>query len=396
MPARLAVVVDTFPRWSERFIARECRELLRRGADLTLFALRRGALPFGADPEFEPLLPRLRVLPTSLSAAMTGLTGLLRKRRTEALIAVREELGLAGVARTARAMQLAAWLREGQFTHIHAHFANWPSTLAWLAACEAGVPFTFSVHARDLFLEVQLLGEKARDALAIFACHARARERLAEIPSAKSRAVLMYHGLPLEDFPFREPDGSHGPSQMASGELLVAGRFVAKKGLSDLLAALDTPALKARPLRVAFVGDGPERAALERRIAKRGLADRARIVPPESARALRERLLAAALLVVPYREAPDGDRDGLPNVVLEAFALGVPVVGTDAGGLPEILRPETGYVARAGDPESLAREISACLDDPASAARKVRAARRHAEAHHDIRRTIEPLWKLLG
>ena len=393
MPARLAVVVDTFPRWSERFIARECRELLRRGADVTLFALRKGALPFGADPEFEPLLPRLRILPASLSAAMTGLTGLLRKGRTEALVAVREELGLAGVARTARAMRLAAWLREGHFTHIHAHFANWPSTLTWLAACEAGVPFTFSVHARDLFLEAQLLAEKARDALAIFACHARARERLGEVPSAKGKAVLMYHGLPLEDFPFREPEGA---GKGGARELLVAGRFVAKKGLSDLLAALDTPVLKARPLRVTFIGDGPERAALERRIGKRGLADRARIVPPEFARALRERLLAAALLVVPYREAPDGDRDGLPNVVLEAFALGVPVVGTDAGGLPEILKPETGYVARAGDPESLAREIAACLDDPAGAARKVRAARRHVEAHHDIRRTIEPLWKLLG
>jgi glycosyltransferase involved in cell wall biosynthesis len=171
---------------------------------------------------------------------------------------------------------------------------------------------------------------------------------------------------------------------------------VAKKGLSDLLAALDTPVLKARPLRVTFVGDGPERAGLERRIGKRGLADRARIVRPVSAQALRQRLLSAALLVVPYREAPDGDRDGLPNVVLEAFALGVPVVGTDAGGLPEILKPETGCVARGGDPESLAREIAACLDDPAGAARKVRAARRHVEAHHDIRRTMEPLWKVVG
>jgi glycosyltransferase involved in cell wall biosynthesis len=264
MGLRLAVVVDTFPRWSERFLARELNELRRRGIELTVFALRQGARAFVSDPEFEPLRERVRVLPGGLPAAVRRLPGLRRDAQDPAWQALRGALGWPGLLRATRARLLAEELRAGGFTHVHAHFANWPSTLAWLAAKQLGLPFSFSAHARDLFVEAQLLAEKARDATALFACHRLGWERLRALPggAGAEKAILMYHGLPLEDFPFRDAPRARARPDASGTELLAAGRFVAKKGLGDLLAALAGPALRGRVLRLTLVGDGPGGAAL--------------------------------------------------------------------------------------------------------------------------------------
>ena len=390
MGANVAVIVGSFPQWSERFIVRETAELLRRGIPVTIFALRRGTLPFRGDPEIDPLRPHVQMLPRTLTAAVFNLGNFpLGEQRS----AVHRELGLGGLARSMKSRSLVRHLRQGGFTHLHAHFANWPSTLGWLAARETGLPFTFSAHARDLFVEPQLLEEKAADAVAFFACHRRGYERLRQL-AAGSRAVWMHHGLPLESFPFR---GSQAPGREGRpARLVCAGRFVAKKGLTDLLAALAHKELRARNLEVALVGAGDRRWELEDAVAHHRLGDRVRFVAPERGVDLVERMRSADLLVVPCRNADDGDSDGVPNVLLEAFALGLPVVGTDAGSLPEALTPERGFVAPADDSASLAGTVAEALDRPAEAALRARAARAWVEAHHDIRTAIAPLLRVVG
>ena len=397
---RLAVVVDTFPRWSERFIARELNELLRRGVDLTVFALRKGRLPPGGDPEWEALLPRLRVLPPvpstrNIAEALSAVPRLPKAGAWRRLLAVESALGSVGVLRCSRAHVLSRWLREGGFTRVHAHFANWPSTIAWIAAREVGLPLSLSFHARDLFVEAQLMQEKARDAEALFTCWQLAHEKLVLCPGAETKACLMPHGLPLDLFPFRGPPVHQAPLR-GGWPLLAAGRFVAKKGFADLLDALTRPPLVRRALTLTILGDGPERGALQRLVARRGLGAKVRLRPPETWPDLRRQFSAAALFVAPYRSGEDGDRDGIPNVVLESFALGVPVVGTNAGGLPEVLNERTGYPVQAGDAAALARAIAACLDDAQGAAEKTRMARKLVEERHDIGRSLEPLVKVLG
>jgi colanic acid/amylovoran biosynthesis glycosyltransferase len=388
MGANVAVIVGAFPQWSERFIAREISELLRRGIQATIFALRRGALPFGDDTELDPLRSRLQFLPRTLTAAVLHLG---RPPSGAQGTAVHRELGLPGLARSMKSRSLVRALRQGGFTHIHAHFANWPSTLGWLAARETGLPFTFSAHARDLFVEPQLLEEKAADAVAFFACHRRAFERLRELGS---RAVLMHHGLPLDEFPFRDAQRTPGPGQPA--RLVCAGRFVPKKGLPDLLAALACKELRSRALELTLVGAGDQRGELEDIVAQHNLRERVRFVRPESSTHLTERLRSADLLVVPCRQADDGDHDGVPNVVLEAFALGLPVVGTDAGSLPEVLTAETGSVAPSENPTALAIAIAGALDRSDEARTRAHAARKWVEAHHDIRTSIAPLLRVLN
>jgi len=389
MNARVAIIVGTFPQWSERFIVREVTELLRRGIDFQLFALRRGALPFGSDPEFEPLLTRFQMLPRTLTATVMNIG---RPPRGDAGARVKQEMGLGGVARSMKSRALVRNLRQGNFTHIHAHFANWPSTLGWLAAKETGLPFSFSAHARDLFVEPQLLEDKAEDATAFFACHARGYDRLRELHKG-DRAVLMYHGLPLEQYPFVEPAAV---PEDRPARLLCAGRFVPKKGQRDALEALTRPPLLGRNIELTLLGAGEGREELEQAIVDAGLQQSARLMKPESSTRLIERLRKTDLLLAPCRQAPDGDHDGVPNILLEAMALGVPVVATDAGSLSEVLTSNTGFVAPAGDVDALSEAIAEALDHPEQTRRRARAGRDLVAQRHTIRTAIEPLLSVLS
>lgn len=207
----------------------------------------------------------------------------------------------------------------------------------------------------------------------------------------------MHHGLPLEQFPFRPLERrTNGGGGVTPPELLAAGRLVPKKGGLDLLAALQTPPLCDRRPVLTIIGDGPERGLLEREIAKRGLASQVLLRPPLPSPLFHQQFLRAALFVAPYKPAPDGDADGIPNVVLEAFALGVPVVGTDAGGLPEVLTERTGFSTPHSQPAALARSIAAALEDRAAAMERARAARALVESDFDVRRNLAVLREVVG
>lgn len=396
MPKRVAVVTGTAPKWSERFVARECAELRRRGVDLAVFALRGEEAPPPGD-EWTELAACIRVLPGIFSpanlAAMFGAVPRLAESGARMrLAAVLKALRPSGVLRCSRAHQLGRQLRRDGFQHVHAHFAGLPSTIAWLAAAESNLPLTLSAHARDLFVEPQLLEAKAARAQALFACHPEAVAKLAQVPGAGPKVVYMRHGLPLERFPFSEYTG---PREGQPARLLAVGRHVEKKGFADLLRALVQPALAKSAATLTILGDGPGAVALVAELVQSNLQDRVRFEPPRWGAELRLMYDAATLLVAPFVASSDGDRDGIPNAVLEAMALGLPVVGTDAGGLPEILDASTGFVAPQRDPKGLAETIAAALADSTGAAERARAARARVEERFDIRKNIEPLLNIV-
>ncbi|HYF48645.1 MAG TPA: glycosyltransferase [Planctomycetota bacterium] len=378
---RLAVIVDTFPRWSERFIARELCELLRRGIDLTVFALKAGELLDKNDPDWLGLSERTVVLPYCITPRLA----LGRKSKLAArLDAVRAALDASTFSRLNCLPSLVKLLQQGRFTHVHAHFAGLPSTLGWLAAEELKLAFTLSVHARDVFVEPQLLREKIASAQRVFCCHAVACEHLKTLATEPRKVVLMHHGLPLERFPLTlRPTRRRGPLK-----LIAAGRFVKKKGYRELLELLP-PCTAPAPYIFLLCGEGPEQRAIETVIKARKLQPVIKVSPPLSADELLEAFRDADVLVTPFQEAADGDFDGIPNTILEAFATGLSVAGTQTGGMRELL-PHRGAIA-APDIRSLAMGISELITNKGSHLVNILAARQLIESEFDLRNVIKPL-----
>ena len=391
---RIAYVVGAFPSPSETFIAREIAALEARGIEVHVFPLWRAA---GAPADEEAGTPVHRCGWLSLRAQLRFIVPntlwqcyLLGRAPWEPVGALR------GLWQLGRALGMAERMRELGVERVVGHFANAPSTVAWVAASVAGVPFCLSVHARDVFVEPQLLRQKARDAAAIVACNSAVAERAGELidEADREKVRLIHHGIPLDEFPFREERHEDDEEPLILG----VGRLVEKKGFIHLVRAMARLRERGVAARCWLVGDGPERGALSREIEALGLHG---IVELRGWRPQGELKMAcyeqASLLAVPSVVARDGDRDGVPNVLLEAAAIGVPIVATEIGGIGDLVRDgETGLIAKPGDPDDLARTIQAVLDDPDAAMARAQQARAEVEARFDAETQASKLIEALG
>ncbi|HPD14245.1 MAG TPA: glycosyltransferase family 4 protein [Planctomycetota bacterium] len=388
---RIACVVGTYPCGSETFIEREIEALAARGHEVAVFPLWRAQGAQAATPPGRHVERCSAWSPWGEMAAM----GASIRWQFRLLAHLPREGRAAWRALVGRglAFEMAQRMRRQGIERVHAHFGNAPSTFGWFAADVAGLPFSFAVHARDVFAEAEFFAAKARAADRIIACNSAVAKRAAELVREADRAkiALVPHGLPLGRYPFR--------AELPRGEPLVlgVGRFVEKKGFACFVEAVAALRRRGRPVRCWLIGDGPERRALERQIAQLAVGDAVEIrgwLPQEE---LAKAYGQAAALVAPSVAARDGDMDGLPNVVVEAAALGVPLVTTDVGGLPDLVRDgETGLVAKPGDAADLAARIEAVLGDPAAALTRARRAREAVEARHDEAKTIPQLIAALG
>ncbi len=389
---RIAYIVGAYPAQSETFIEREIEALEARGVTVEVFALWRTRQKHTPAPGVRRVhrVSRLRVL-------RHFLVGMARQCSWKLMKVMLNEGW-----RFSRALweclvpyELSGQIEALGIDRVHAHFGNEPAFVAAGAAfgAEPRRPFTFSVHARDVFVEGKWMDYSASRAERIIACNSAAAKRAAELvrEADRPKIVLVPHGLPLERYPFR--------AKMPKGEPLIlgVGRFVEKKGFANLVYAVAAVRKKGRRVRCWLVGDGPERGALQRQVTQLSVGDAVEIkgwMPQEE---LAEAYEQAAALAAPSVVARDGDMDGLPNVVVEAAALGVPLVTTGVGGLPDLVRDgETGLVAKPGDADDLAERIEALLDDPAGALSRARRAREAVEARHDEAKTVPQLIAALG
>ena len=273
--------------------------------------------------------------------------------------------------------------------HLHAHFAHGTTTVTWLAARIAGLPFSFTGHARDIY------ARQAQPARA--GCGASCSPRASSSPAPRrtsatcsaiapeARVHLVYHGL-YADFArllARRPTPPHA----RNGRLRVlgVGRLVAKKGFDVLVDACARPAASAAsPFEALIVGqDDKHGDALRRRIAAHGLDAPVDAAGPDGpGGAAATSTAAPSALCMPCRLLPD-DRDGIPNVLVEAMAAGAPVVATAVSGIPELVEDEVnGLLVEPDDPEALADALRPPARRPGArrAARGERAARPSASA----------------
>jgi colanic acid/amylovoran biosynthesis glycosyltransferase len=386
---RIAYVCKMYPRFSETFIVSEILAREAAGEDLEVVSLRPPA-----DGRFHADLARVRAPVHYLDAATP---------RTKQLWADLQALGSgirvaellqAEVRDVAQAMELAALIESRGITHLHAHFGSVATTVARLAARLAGITYSFTAHAKDVFhesVDPDDLRRKLLDAhhvITVSEFNLRfLRERYGR---AADRVHRVYNGIGLDAF--RADPVLEGRDV----DVVAVGRLVEKKGFDVLLEACALARDRGQPLSCRIVGSGERHDALRAQLDALGLQEHVTLVGPLPQDQVRAELRRATVMAAPCVHGSDGNADGLPTVILEAMAVGTPVVATPVTGIPEaVVAGATGRLVAERDADALAAALLELSADAAERQRLADAARRHVEQHFASSRQATQLRALL-
>ncbi|MGO0577354.1 glycosyltransferase [Ornithinimicrobium panacihumi] len=409
---RIGYVVKVYPRFSETFVVTEILAREAAGEDLAIYALRPTT-----DPRFHPQLAQVRANVTHLSRPhrLAGEWELFGRAHEEIpdfgarLGSVMGMLVRMGPSDAAQAVELALRIRRDGITHLHVHFANVAAACAAVASALTDIPFTVTTHAKDIFhddVDGVLLREildRATNVIAISDYNARFLAGRIGVDPGKT--ALVRNGLDLPRFPYRDPEGpAAGETGSAPLKVLAVGRLVEKKGFDHLVEAVallsgTSPSDDALSVQVRLVGDGDQEALLRGLVAEHDLAadGTVQFLGSLSQAELVEQLAWADVLVAPCVVGADGNADGLPTVILEAMASGVPCIATDVTGIPEAIHPAsadgpaTGILLsceRDGLSERLATALRQVADPFWPRQEIARAARMTIEHDFDTRRQV--------
>ncbi len=400
-------VMKRYPRLSETFILNEIRAMERLGTRLHIYSL----LP-PEPPPHHPMVAdvkaRLHALPEQLRAKALVVASAHARMLAAAPLryagtALRALLWSAASTRPwsvwkqfARGGYLADTCRQAGIRHIHAHFANAPAAVAHFASLMAGVSFSFTAHAKDLYLtRPRVIRRRARVATFVATCTAyNVRYLHGLLRAGDDKVQLVYHGIDLSQFSAAAPVQAMPD---AARLLLSVGRLVEKKGHDDLIAACAMLHERGRQFRCMIVGEGPLRQALQGQIDRLGLADVVALAGAMTHADLISLYARASVFALSPRITENGDRDGIPNVIAEAMAVGVPVVSTGVSGIPElVLDGHTGLLVPPNQPQRLAEAIERLFADPGQAATLASAARDRLTREFDLWTTTRKLHGLIN
>ena len=409
MSAAVVFVLKGYPRLSETYIAQEILALEQRGLDIRIASIRRPT-----DAEHHPIhddikapvtyLPEFPALePLRVFRALKGLhsrPGFLTARG-QWLRDLRRGPTPARARSFAQALVLAPETAPGA-SRLHAHFLHTPASVAWYAAMMLDIPWSCSAHARDIWTTpVWEKTEKLKTADWLVTCTAHGQQYLNALAALAGRpdaVELVYHGLDLGRFP--PPDFSSakrdGGSEKDPVVILSVGRTVEKKGYGTLLGAL---ARLPEDLhwRLIHIGGGPLRGRLQRRARALGIDGRITWMGACGQETVLEHYRAADLFVLASRLAPDGDRDGLPNVLMEAQSQGLACVSTALSAIPElIVDGETGVLVPPDDEQSLSAALAELVADPDLRARLGAGGHRRVREHFSHDRDLDRLARKFG
>jgi glycosyltransferase involved in cell wall biosynthesis len=389
----LAYLLGTFPALTETFVLGEIQALREAGVTVELFALRppqtshdrsHGA-DLAAETYYSPALDSREMWAANL-AALRRAPG--RYLGTLASVVARTALNPVHCAKTigifAAAAAFAERMRERSVRHIHAHWANYPATAAYIASRLLDIPFSITAHVYDATLIRSLMREKIRRAAFVVTCNRFNGDRLGGlVPEARSKIIINYHGAALERF---EPAPRPAPEDDVV-ELLSCGSLYPRKGFPVLIEACRLLRDRGHRFRCTIVGEGPLRPRLEQLIERHGLGDLVRLVgalPHREVIAAYRRadlftlacvtdhlgwdelfsepvLLLEVGPAIPFRSLTDG----IPNVLVEAMAMELPVVSTTVAGVPELVADgANGLLVPEQDPEALAEALASLIKDP--------------------------------
>ena len=397
---RIAYVLKRYPRLSETFIVQEILQMEERGADLGLFAIMDPREPL-QNPSVQRVRAPVRYVQRSfdedLPIMLRSHRRLLRRHPVGYARAVghllRGTRSPASLRTFVQAGHLADLAERERVGHLHAHFANNPASLASYASVITGIPFSFTAHAKDLYLSRPgSILNKAERATFVATCTAFNQRYLQGIlpPVLHQKVHVVYHGVDTDRF--RPPEArEHAPVP----RILSVGRLVPKKGYGPLIEAARLLRDRGVAFRLDIYGGGDLRDVLAHQVRQADLEGTVVLHGACTQDELAERYQQSDVFALSPVVMENGDRDGIPNVLLEAMASGLPVVSTNISGIPELIQNGcNGLLVEPGNPAALADALASLLLDPALRDRLGRDARDSVVREFDAGRNVGKLASL--
>jgi glycosyltransferase involved in cell wall biosynthesis len=397
---RIAYLVSRFPALSETFVLRELVEIDGRpGVGCELLSLFPEA-DAPVHPAARPWTRRRRRASPAGAARALGFWMVRRPFRLTTVFAAvvrdywsRPVLLARALVGAALALEHARALRLRPADHVHAHFATYPALAAWVCRRLAGVPYSFTAHAHDIYVHRLGLARRIRDAAFCVAISEHNAGILRDAGARAGTAIHVVHcGVHAHEYVMR----ARAPRPGAVMRVACVATMREYKGHRVLLRAVARLVREGRDVELDLVGDGPLRRELEQSCARMGIAGRVRFLGQLVEADVAAVVDRADAFVVASVVQRDGQYDGIPVAVMEAMATGVPVVASDISGIPEIVRHgETGLLATPGDDVALAGALRAVQDDPEAAIGRARAARALVEERFTVEGEASTLLALI-
>jgi glycosyltransferase involved in cell wall biosynthesis len=424
---KIAYLMSRFPKLTETFVLYEMRAVEQLGVQVEVFPLLRAKAtsrhPEGTGllakivermtpsrgavlmhDEARPFVERAHYAPFLSSAILAANWRVFRRtprRYLRALAAlVVDNLGslnllVGGLAIFPKAIYFGELMRGLSVEHVHAHFANHPATAAWIIHATAGITYSFTGHGADLQVDQHMLCRKVRDARAVVTISDYNRTFITEHcgPRAAQRVTVIRCGVDLATV---DPKPETGIMQNPI-ELLCVGTFYEVKGHRYLIDACRILAERGRSVRCRLVGEGPDRAVLQRQVNEAQLDGVVVFDGPKARTEVLDAMRRADMLVLPSVPTASGRREGLPVVLMEAMASGLPVIATAISGIPELVRDRiSGLLVPPRDPRAIADAVEQLADDRDLRKRLAAAGRRAVELDFDLMTNADRLIGLLA
>lgn len=406
-PLRLLYVVGTYPLLTTTFIDREIEKLSAWDVDVDVLAMRRPdpSIPF-SERQRALAARTTYLLPARWSTVVAALCFFLCRRPVRLVGTLSWFLTRPHPSLRARAKTLlhvgegivASYLvRDRDFEEFHAHFADRAATVAMVGARLLDRSYSLSIHTgADVFVEPVLLAEKLEHARAVTTCTSFNRGHLRDLVDG-GRAQKIFHVRHGLDLDLYRPAGDLPSAETPVPMILGVGQLKPRKGFAPLIRACALLRDQGHEFRCSILGEGPQRPELEGLVDELGLAGVVELAGARSPEDVLDAYRSATLFVLPCIESPDDHPDGIPNVLAEAMAVGLPVVSTDLPAVAELVAAdENGLLVPSGDVEALAVALAALLEDEELRRRLAASARRAVAETFDldvnIRRFADNLW----
>ena len=370
----IAYILKGYPRISETFISNEILMLEQLGFNMRLFSMRKPREIF-SHASVKKIRARVDYLPTELLLELPRLlvpniflASKEPRRYRQALMLAGARFRRTGKIATIKHLLQAGYmtnnflLHEPEIRHLHGHFAHSPTSVTMFGAILSGLPFSFTAHAKDIYTSnPEQLREKMDEARFVVTCTRHNAEYLRSIaPDSATPIHCVYHGIDLELF--NHPEQKPVPTEPY--RLFTVARLTEKKGLPTIYRALAQLKSRGVSFQHVLIGDGDDREKILGLIHTLGLDDQCHWLGTKTHDEVLARFKESDLFVLGCEIADNGDRDGIPNVLVESLAMGVPAISTTVSAIPEILKNrETGLTVPPSDPDAMAEAIMTLLED---------------------------------